>query len=70
MIEEKRYTLINIIADDAAISIEEKLTSEQALKRYFELKEFSEEISIPKSIIFLIEGTLIRTNKKDLKNNE
>jgi hypothetical protein len=66
--EEKTYSVINILADDALVNIEEDLTPEKALLRYLELKKFTEDIdvslNVPKSLIFLIEGKIIKKNKK------
>jgi len=66
MSDKKKYTVLNILADDVVINIDEKLTPEEALERYLELKVYADEIDVPTSLIFLIEGNIIRKNKKTI----
>jgi len=64
MSDKKTYTVINVLSENVVLSIEENMSSEDALTRYFELKEFGDSIDTPKSLIFIIEGSVVKQNIK------
>lgn len=65
MPKDERYFVLHICSDDVVINVEDNLTPEEALDKYLELKDIADDVDFPESFIFLIEGKILRKNKKN-----